>query len=110
MIDDIMNEIGVIRKAIIKSKREINNVMNNIDRQRYTDNISKLLNIINKVDINSKELTIILDIYQVIKDSNDYQIGMELLETLDTINIESVAGFETNHAMIIEAGLIHDQT
>ena len=79
--------IGKIRKAIVKSKKEIENVKNKSIVSKHINNIERLQNIINnKKNISENDKSILFEIYESIKDCKINELGNELLLILQTFN------------------------
>ena len=89
MIDIISSAIGQIRKAIVKSKKEIHKLDDETEIKEYKTNISLLLKIINKgvSNIQENDRSVILQVYQAIKDAELNEMGMELLDVLQTMDL-----------------------
>ena len=84
--ESVAEEIGLIRKAIVKAKRELRQNTKN-GNENYTQNINKILSVINKNEINANDKTIIIELFEAIRNSNDDNLAMDLLDTLDTMNL-----------------------
>ena len=54
----------------------------------HSNNIQLLTNLINKKNVSNHEMSILIEIYQAIKISNDDDLGLDLLDTLETVNFE----------------------
>ena len=93
MIDEttVINSatIGVIRKAIAYAKKEIRNMTDDEHKNKtnmHLSNINNLVNIINKRDnINKNDILTINEIYEAIKDVNNNELGMCLIDILETV-------------------------
>ena len=92
-VDDISDAIGHIRRAIVRAKRHLRGIkedsesMSN-EKATHTKNIEMLTNLINEKNVTSHQLSIIVEIYQAIKISNDEELGLDLLDTLETVKFE----------------------
>ena len=88
-IDMISSAIGQIRKAIVQSKKEIRKLNDEKEIKEYKNNISLLLKIINKSvsNIQENDRSVILQVYQAINDSDLNEMGMELLDVLQTMDL-----------------------
>ena len=87
-IESVAEEIGTIRKAIVRAKREIREkIKNENEKHDHLKNLAKILNVINKKEMDLNERTIVIDLFQAIRDSSDEDLAMDLLDTLDTMNL-----------------------
>ena len=84
--ETVSGAIGIIRKAIIRAKRELNN-MNQENRKMHLSNISKLLNIINQESLDYSQRLKIIQIDKALKDSKPQEYGNDLLEILQTMTL-----------------------
>ena len=85
----ISERIGHIRRAIIRGKREIGALSDEFLKQEHNHNIDLLLNIINKKQdiISQREQSVIIEIEQALKDTNANELGIDLLEILQTMDL-----------------------
>ena len=88
-VDVISSAIGQIRKAIVRSKKEIRKLDDETEIKEHKNNISLLLKIINKgvENIQENDRSVILQVYQAIKDADLDELGLELLDVLETMDL-----------------------
>ena len=88
--------IGNLRRAVVKAKREIRNngdINNNEnEKAKHLTNIELLVNILNKDKKTRKDESIMMQIEQALKVSNDNELGMDLLDTLETLDLQGYEG------------------
>ena len=89
MTDVISTAIGQIRKAIVKSKKEIRKLDDETEIKEHKNNVALLLKIINKGvgGIEEIDRSVILQVYQAIKESDIKEMGLELLDVLETMDL-----------------------
>ena len=82
--------IGLIRKAIIRGKREIRNkIFEKDDEKKHLKNINGLLKIVNKKSLDANDESIITQIFSALKATTDDDLGQDFLDLLDTLKLDN---------------------
>ena len=82
--------IGHIRRAIVRGQREIRKMDTKFEKELNSKNINKVLGIINqdRETMNFNDKSIVFEIYRAIKDSDDQELGIDFLDTVQTLKLE----------------------
>ena len=76
--------VGCIRRAIVRAKRELRNLKDVKIKESHSERINQILGIINQQEFNTKEKKLIIELFQSLKNSNDNDLGLDFLDTLET--------------------------